>query len=271
MVGRVAQTGHRPPDRAAPLAGLDAAPNPEGSQGRAQARSPQPAFDPDPIYTPTAGLVLLGAYVQRAFATLQLTANSKFIDEAARILNEGGFPTSPLLGTVVGLDEIDRAMALTNLNDHEVTLFAALARKLRIDGGGILQLDACDVDANRFGNNVASRITEWPWEGWSMDSRHGADLHCLAVAGASILAKVARDNALQSLSAETGIELGSGYPSDPTTIAAIPQLIEGVEPHDCLRWGWATVRDAWQAAHNAQPPQRPVDPNAPPNAQRTLF
>lgn len=74
-----------PAQRAAPLAGLDAAPNPEGSQGRAQARPPQPAFDPDPIYTPTAGLVLLGAYVQRAFATLQLTANSKFIDEAARI------------------------------------------------------------------------------------------------------------------------------------------------------------------------------------------
>ena len=167
--------------------------------------------------------------------------------------------------------EIDRAMALTNLNDHEVTLFAALARKLRIDGGGILQLDACDVDANRFGNNVASRLSEWPWEGWSMDSRHGADLHCLAVAGASILAKVARDNALQSLSAEIGIDLGSGYPSDPTTIAAIPQLIEGAEPHDCLRWGWATVRDAWQTTRNAQPPQRPVDPNAPPNAQRTLF
>ena len=167
--------------------------------------------------------------------------------------------------------EIDRAMALTNLNDHEVTLFAALARKLRIDGGGILQLDACDVDAKRFGNNVASRLSEWPWEGWSMDSRHGADLHCLAVAGASILAKVARDNALQSLSTEIGIDLGSGYPSDPTTIAAIPQLIEGAEPHDCLRWGWATVRDAWQTTHNAQPPKRPVDPDASPNAQQTLF
>ena len=38
--------------------------------------------------------------------------------------------------------EIDRAMALTNLNDHEVTLFASLARKLRIEGKGILQLDA---------------------------------------------------------------------------------------------------------------------------------
>jgi len=167
--------------------------------------------------------------------------------------------------------EIDRAMALTNLNDHEVTLFAALARKLRIDGGGILQLDACDVDAGRFGNNVASRLQGWPWDGWSMDSRHGADLHYLAVAGASILAKVARDNTIQSLSAEIGIDLGSGYPSDPKTIAAIPKLIEGTEPHDCLRWGWATVRDAWQTTHSTQPPQRPVDPNAPPNAQRTLF
>ena len=27
--------------------------------------------------------------------------------------------------------EIDRAMAMTNLNDHEVSLFASLARKLR--------------------------------------------------------------------------------------------------------------------------------------------
>ena len=167
--------------------------------------------------------------------------------------------------------EIDRAMALTNLNDHEVTLFASLARKLRIEGRGILQLDACDTDAGRFGNNVASRLPDWPWDGWSMDSRHGADLHFLAVAGASILAKVARDRALESLATEIGIELGSGYPSDPKTIAAVPQLIQGAEPHDCLRWGWATVKDAWGRIHNSPPPQRPDDPNSPPNAQRTLF
>ncbi|MDG1525547.1 MAG: ribonuclease HII [Candidatus Thalassarchaeaceae archaeon] len=168
--------------------------------------------------------------------------------------------------------EIDCAMAMTNLNDHEVTLFASLARKLKTDGGGgILQLDACDSNAGRFGNNVANLIPDWPWEGWTMNSRHGADLHCLAVAGASILAKVARDQAIHSLSAEIGIELGSGYPSDPTTIAALPLLIDGPEPHDCLRWGWATVRNAWLKMHETSPPQRPLDPNAPPNAQRTLF
>ena len=167
--------------------------------------------------------------------------------------------------------DIDRAMAMTNLNDHEVSLFASLARKLRTDGGGVLQLDACDVDAGRFGNNVASRLNDWPWAGWSMDSQHGADLHCMAVAGASIVAKVARGQAIRALSSEIGIELGSGYPSDPQTIAAIPRLIEGDVPHDCLRWGWGTVRDAWKRAYNASPPLRPVDPNAPPNAQRTLF
>ena len=167
--------------------------------------------------------------------------------------------------------EIDRAMAMTNLNDHEVSLFASLARRLQVDGGGILQLDACDVDAGRFGNNVASRLNDWPWDGWLMDSRHGADLDCLAVAGASILAKVARDRAVRALSTEIGIDLGSGYPSDPVTIAALPSLIEGDVPHDCLRWGWMTVKDVWQQVHNEPPPQRPVDPNAPPNPQRTLF
>ena len=167
--------------------------------------------------------------------------------------------------------EIDHAMAMTNLNDHEVNLFASLARKLRVEGGGILQLDACDSDAGRFGNNVASRLPNWPWEGWSMDSRHGADLHYLAVAAASILAKVARDKSMEKLCEEIGLDLGSGYPSDPKTISAIPRLIQGDEPHDCLRWGWATVKDAWKKKHNSNPPKRSIDANVSSNPQKTLF
>tara|TARA_B100000214_G_scaffold10521_1_gene7654 strand:+ start:1112 stop:1840 length:729 start_codon:yes stop_codon:yes gene_type:complete len=167
--------------------------------------------------------------------------------------------------------EIDRAMAMTNLNDHEVSLFASLARKLRTDGGGILQLDACDADANRFGNNVASRLPEWPWGDWSIESMHGADLHCLAVAGASILAKVTRDKVIEQISKDLEIDVGSGYPSDPKTIEAVAILVQNELPHDCLRWGWATVKNAWESAHNAPLPLRPADPDAPPNAQRTLF
>ena len=48
------------------------------------------------------------------------------VDEAARILNEGGFPTGPLLGTVVGLDEVDRAMAILHREGDEDTVRAVL-------------------------------------------------------------------------------------------------------------------------------------------------
>ena len=167
--------------------------------------------------------------------------------------------------------EIDRAMAMTNLNDHEVSLFASLARKLRAEGGGILQLDACDADANRFGNNVASRLSEWPWEHWSIQSMHGADLHCLAVAGASILAKVTRDNVIEQICKDLEMDVGSGYPSDPKTIDAVATLVQAEQPHDCLRWGWATVKNAWNLVHDTPLPVRPENPDAPPNAQRTLF
>ena len=167
--------------------------------------------------------------------------------------------------------EIDCAMAMTNLNDHEVNLFASVARKLRADGGGILQLDACDSDASRFGNNVASRLSNWPWDDWEMVSQHGADLDYLAVAGASILAKVSRDKMIEEISNDLGIDIGSGYPSDPKTIAAIPTLVGNDQPHDCLRWGWATVKDAWKATHGTPVPVRPMDSEVPPNAQRTLF
>jgi len=48
------------------------------------------------------------------------------VDEAARILNEGGFPTAPLLGAVVGLDEVDRAMALLHRTCDEDAVRAVL-------------------------------------------------------------------------------------------------------------------------------------------------
>ena len=48
------------------------------------------------------------------------------VDEAARILNEGEFPTAPLLGVVVGLDEVDRAMALLHREGDEDAVRAVL-------------------------------------------------------------------------------------------------------------------------------------------------
>jgi ribonuclease HII len=114
-------------------------------------------------------------------------------------------------------------------------------------------------------------LPEWPWDDWSIESLHGADLHCLAVAGASILAKVTRDNVMKQISEDLEMDVGSGYPSDPKTIEAVVNLVQAEQPHDCLRWGWATVKNAWESVHSTPLPMRPADPDAPPNAQRTLF
>ncbi len=48
------------------------------------------------------------------------------VEEAARILNRGDFPTAPLLGTVVGLDEINLAMALLHRAGEEDAIRAVI-------------------------------------------------------------------------------------------------------------------------------------------------
>jgi ribonuclease HII len=125
-----------------------------------------------------------------------------------------------------------------NLNDLEVELFAEALKGL--SNHGTIMLDACDVNAERFARNVSQR------SGLNCLAEHGADDNYPIVGAASIIAKVTRDNAIEELSESLGFEIGSGYPSDPKTIQALPKLLQGVKPHDCLRWTWKTVDDAWQ-------------------------
>ena len=84
---------------------------------------------------------------------------------------------------------------------------------------------------------------------------------------ASILAKVERDNRIQQLTEEIGIPLGSGYPSDPNTKAAIPSLLLESEPHPVLRWSWKTVHRAWKEKYGVEPPKRHYEDGD----QQTLF
>ena len=77
------------------------------------------------------------------------------------------------------------------------------------------------------------------------------------VAGAaSILAKVRRDEAISVIESQLGITIGSGYPSDPLTKGAVKQLVSGELPHECLRWSWSTVSDAWNEVRGGPVPLR---------------
>ena len=65
-----------------------------------------------------------------------------------------------------------------------------------------------------------------------------ADLHHRPVGAASILAKVARDAEIAALG-----PVGSGYPSDPVTVAWLQGFVDRGEPWPaCVRQRWGTSR-----------------------------
>ena len=111
------------------------------------------------------------------------------------------------------------------------------------EAGGAGYVDACDTNAVRFERRVRKQIDR------ELDVRaeHGADERYRIVGAASILAKVARERHVDDLAADYG-EVGSGYPSDPTTRAFLESFVE--EHHRlpaCARESWQTSRDALNA------------------------
>ncbi|HET6399668.1 MAG TPA: ribonuclease HII, partial [Candidatus Thermoplasmatota archaeon] len=113
-------------------------------------------------------------------------------------------------------EELEQRMARSTLNLVEADTFADVARRLGVDGLQHLVVDAADVDAERFGDHIRARLP-----GVRVLSQHKADTNHAVVGAASILAKVARDEAVAQLGRilerKVGVALGSGYPGDEQT------------------------------------------------------
>ena len=72
-------------------------------------------------------------------------------------------------------------------------------------------------------------------------SEHHADITYPVVSAASIVAKVTRDREITKLAKKFG-EIGSGYPSDPITIAYLSSYIDEHRlPPPIARKSWKTV------------------------------
>ncbi len=98
-------------------------------------------------------------------------------------------------------------------------------------------VDACDVNAFRYAEMVKSHL-ECSCE---IISEHHADETFKVVSAASIVAKVIRDRAIVTLSKKYGA-IGSGYPSDPVTIAFLSSYIDEYKsPPPIARKSWKTV------------------------------
>ncbi len=135
---------------------------------------------------------------------------------------------------VVHAEELNARMPGENLNEIEVDAFAELLRHL---APHTAVLDACDVNAERFGQRVGARLAA----PCVIRSEHEADARHPVVAAASILAKVERDRIVAELAAQHGA-LGSGYSHD---VATTTWLKDYVARHNALP---AFARREWETA-----------------------
>jgi ribonuclease HII len=101
----------------------------------------------------------------------------------------------------------------------------------------VAYVDACDVNAFRYAEMVKCHLEKE----CEIVSEHYADQNYKVVSAASIVAKVTRDRAIAMFSKKYG-EIGSGYPSDPATIAYLSAYIDEHKcPPPIARKSWKTV------------------------------
>jgi ribonuclease HII len=141
--------------------------------------------------------------------------------------------------------EVDAAVRRGALNQLEAAAFARLIRRTR---PVVAYVDACDPVAERFGRLVgglAGGIT-------SVEASHRADETIPVVGAASIVAKVRRDHAIARLHRLLGLEIGTGYPSDPRTIECVRNALAGGAP--AAEW----IRHSWWTAERLKPSPRVI-------------
>ncbi|OPY28268.1 MAG: Ribonuclease HII [Methanocella sp. PtaU1.Bin125] len=132
-----------------------------------------------------------------------------------------------------------------NLNALEVNCFAETIRKAM---PAVAYVDACDVNAERFGHNIRQAL-DFDLE---IVSCHEADDKYPIVMAASILAKVRRDALIREISEQLGEDVGSGYPNDPVTVEFLKGYYrKNKKLPDCCRRSWKTcnaiIADCLQA------------------------
>ena len=138
---------------------------------------------------------------------------------------------------IVTHDQIDSNSVRSNLNELEAEAFALAIGRLKAEH---VFVDACDANERHFEEIVMRRLDYRP----NMTCCHKADDLYLVVGAASIAAKVTRDALVKGIADEIGENIGSGYASDPTTIAFLKKWIrENGDLPPYTRRTWATARD----------------------------
>ena len=133
--------------------------------------------------------------------------------------------------------EIDEVVTtgrrLRKLNYLEAVYFAKVIDRL---GAEKVTVDASDVIPRRFRDDIRGNMAAK----CRVAAFHKADRDFPVVSAASIVAKVERDRAVESLREANG-DFGSGYPSDPVTREYFTRLVKRGQPLPAfVRRSWKT-------------------------------
>jgi ribonuclease HII len=108
--------------------------------------------------------------------------------------------------------EINDLMTHNSLNEIEAMQIAKMINKLKTKPE-IIYIDSPDTIPKKFEGRIEKYLTK---TNVKMRAEHKADSKYIPAGAASVLAKVARDRAIEKLCNQYG-DFGSGYPSDPKT------------------------------------------------------
>jgi ribonuclease HII len=136
-------------------------------------------------------------------------------------------------------EEIDEVVTngrkLHKLNWLEAKTMAKIIETLRPDKAYV---DASDTLEERFKSQILECL---PFK-VEIISEHKADRNYPIVGAASIIAKVERDKDIAEIASMCGY-FGSGYPSDPRTLAFLKQCIEKMKEYpDYVRKSWKPAK-----------------------------
>ena len=147
----------------------------------------------------------------------------------------------------ISAEEIDRRRREETMNEIEVSMFAIIGRRLKVEE---LFMDACDVNALRFGRDVARHLGATANQA-RIVAEHKADATYPIVSAASIIAKVRRDHEVAKmalpLEKKLGMPLGSGYSHDVVTTRFLEEWVRRfgeLPPGTRLSWDTARIVEA---------------------------
>lgn len=137
----------------------------------------------------------------------------------------------------VSAADLNDLMEKMSLNDIEAQVMAGLALKLK---NADVMIDMPD----RYSWTFRKRMQKFGFE--RFEAEHKADEKYPIVAAASICAKLLRDEKIEKIKQQIGVDFGSGYPGDEKTRTALKNKESMAKLKPFVRKKWKTLETIQQ-------------------------